>query len=159
MNPCPCGYINDLKKQCQCTAQAIQKYQKKISGPIKDRIDLIIEVPRLNKKDLLTKSTDTYNSSHNIKKRIQKAQEIQQNRHKSHTLNGKLSPKEQTLFCQIPKSSTQFLIQQIESGKITTRSRDKIVKIARTIADLSHSHIIEHSHILEASFLSNSKQI
>jgi magnesium chelatase family protein len=155
MNPCPCGYMNDSKKQCQCTAQSLQHYQKKLSGPIKDRIDLIIEVPRVKKKDLLNQSIDAYNSSPAMKQRILKAREVQQKRYKNNSLNGKINSKEQNQFCQIPEASTQFLAQQVENGEITARSRDKIIKIARTLADLSQHENIEHTHILEARFLTN----
>lgn len=152
MNPCPCGYLNDEKKQCSCTAQSINNYQKKISGPIYDRIDLKVDVPRVKPKDLLSSQSNSHYSSSEMNERILKAHQIQLNRYQSNLKNAYLSSSQLDTFCTIPNTSKLFLANEIDRGIITTRSKDKVIKIARTIADLESEKEIQHSHILEALF-------
>lgn len=150
MNPCPCGYYNDTKKQCSCTASQRNQYRKKISGPILDRFDIIIEVPRLNREDFT--NTDTLSSSV-IRTEIAAAYETQKKRKQSKLANSRLSANEKRNYCVLCKKSQDFLIQAIDSGKLTARSKDKVITIARTIADLSQEKHIQFRHILESMHL------
>ncbi len=150
MNPCPCGYYRDSKKECQCHVQQIQKYFKKISGPILDRIDLIIEVPRLEKQDLFSKNNEIENqyTSNKMRERILKSRKIQFERNKKS--NSMLTSKELIQFCKLDEKIKNLLGLAIEKGKLTGRSYDKVLKVARTIADLAGESEIKYAHVAEA---------
>ena len=147
MNPCPCGYYMDLQKECTCTPHVISRYWKKVSGPILDRIDIIIDVPRLMSHDFT--STQSHLSSEVMNDSIKHATSFQQDR-QGHVHNGLLSPKEIKQHCIINSECQSLLSQYVETGKLTGRSHDKILKIARTIADFNTSDSIKMGHILEA---------
>jgi magnesium chelatase family protein len=150
MNPCPCGYHKDEKVKCSCLVPQIKKYFKKVSGPILDRIDLIIEVPRLKKEDLFvntTKSENIYTTA-KIIERVETARNIQIKRNKK--TNAHLSVSKIDQFCQINQESQNLLGKAIEQGLLTGRSYHKILKIARTIADLENSTNITINHLCEA---------
>lgn len=151
MNPCPCGYFQDKKRPCKCTPLQIQRYIQKISGPLLDRIDLIISVPRLDPEDLSDLPTDTSHSSHKLRKIIQKSQNIQRQR-QDQKLNAFLSEKEIGSHCQIPKDSQKQLNLAVEKGLLSGRSYIKTIRVARTIADLSHCQNIQTEHVSEALF-------
>lgn len=150
MNPCPCGYYGDTEKACSCPPLTVQKYWKKISGPILDRIDLIIEVPRLKKKDFFDNNNDSPYTTQSMKKRIEKARENQYKRHASVLPNSRLSDGNLSKNCPLTHEMKIFLANAVEKGKLSARSHDKVIKVARTIADLNHDESINMSHILEA---------
>ncbi len=149
-NPCPCGYFGDNIKKCKCALNNIKKYQSKISGPIIDRIDLQIEVKRLNENEIM--STKLSESSENIKERVLKTKKIQSNRYKNLNIssNSHLSSKEIKHFCKTDKNGELILREAIKTFSLTARSFDRVLKVARTIADLGNSDIIKDEHILEA---------
>jgi magnesium chelatase family protein len=149
-NPCPCGYLNDPVKNCSCTPGQIIKYQKKISGPILDRIDLHIDVPRVE-TDKLT-SDSKAESSKNIKRRVEKARKIQLKRFKgtSRITNSEMTANEIKEYCKLSKESLELLKSAIERLYLSARSYTKILKIAKTIADLEESNNIKSHHIAEA---------
>ncbi len=147
MNPCPCGYYMDLQKECTCTPHVISRYWKKVSGPILDRIDIIIDVPRLTSHDFT--STQRHLSSEVMNDSIKHATSFQQDRQRR-VHNGLFSPKEIKQHCIIDAECQSLLSQYVETGKLTGRSHDKILKIARTIADFNTSDSIKMAHILEA---------
>jgi magnesium chelatase family protein len=147
MNPCPCGYYMDIKKNCMCTPYAISRYWKKISGPILDRIDIIIDVPRLTRDDFT--ATSSHLSSDVMGSSVLTALSFQQKR-QGPVYNGLLSSKGIKQHCMINSNCQSMLSQYVENGKLTGRSHDKILKIARTIADFNSSESVEMSHILEA---------
>ncbi|MFH1798085.1 MAG: YifB family Mg chelatase-like AAA ATPase [Candidatus Omnitrophota bacterium] len=152
MNPCPCGYFTDSKKTCQCTPHQIQRYLSKISGPLLDRIDIHLEVPRLNYEELSRKTNGE--SSQIIKKRVIKTNHIQKLRFKNKpahlAYNAYMKSKELESYCVLSKESEEILKTAILELGISARAYDKILKISRTIADMDNSTIIESPHISEA---------
>ncbi len=136
MNPCPCGYYGDYVKECSCSPIQIHKYLQKISGPLLDRIDIHIEVPRLT-KEKITSNTEG-ESSLKIKARVKKAREIQRERYKGMKINSnsELSVKGINKFCKLNEESENLLKNAIEKLGLSARAYHRIKKISRTIADL-----------------------
>ncbi len=151
MNPCPCGFYNDPEKKCRCTAYEVFRYQKKISGPLIDRIDLQISVPRLKIEQL--KSTQK-TKSQEIKNLITEAREIQKNRFKKANLNiltnAEMTSKHCEQMIQLNKEADDFIKQVFDKSLLSARGYFRILKVSQTIADLEKSQIIKLSHITEA---------
>jgi len=150
MNPCPCGYLGDQEKNCICSPAQIINYQKKISGPILDRIDLHVEVPRV-KFEKLSSNAPVENSK-TIKQRIQKARAIQQERFKNtaYITNSEMSSEAVKQFCQIDNASINLLRNAVDQMHLSARAYFRILKLARTIADLAEEKQILTPHIAEA---------
>ena len=148
MNPCPCGYYGDSSQKCHCSDTNMQRYIKKISGPILDRIDIVIEVPRLKKDDF--KQDESKVNSAIMKKRVLDCIKIQHKRHNKCIRNAELSPKEVMTHIQLNAQQKHFLGSCVEKGILTGRSYDKVIKIARTIADIEGSASINDQHLSEA---------
>lgn len=150
MNPCPCGYFTDPKKECHCTPYQIQRYLGKISGPLLDRIDIHLSVPRL-KYDELTQRRKG-DPSETIRERVNKARRIQENRYKNDSIlfNAHLESKSMDEYCILDKEGEELLKMAILELGISARAYDKILKVARTIADLEEKGPIEAGHISEA---------
>ncbi|MGD9569733.1 MAG: YifB family Mg chelatase-like AAA ATPase [Sedimentibacter sp.] len=150
MNPCPCGYLGDPTHECTCTQGQIDKYLGKISGPLLNRIDIQIEVSPVKYDDL--KNEKEEESSSEIKKRIIKARSIQQERYKELGIitNSELSGKYISKYCKINKESEQLLKDAFERLGLSARAYNKILKVARTIADLKECENIETKHVAEA---------
>ena len=149
MNPCPCGYFTDPKNECTCSPLQIQRYMSKISGPLLDRIDIHIEVPALSYKDLAQKtSTET---SSTIRQRVEAARNIQQKRFSRSKIhcNAQMSTRQIRSHCRIDSSSHRLLEMAIDKLGLSARAFTKILKVARTIADLEHSESIRSEHISE----------
>lgn len=149
-NPCPCGYANDSQKVCLCPSSLLTKYQKKISGPIMDRIDLHIEVPRLN-FDKLSETKNTEDSK-TICKRVISARKIQQQRFAGTKIftNAEMGNIELKKFCGLDQDSLNLLRNAVEKMHLSARSYNRILKISRTIADLDKSENISLKHLAEA---------
>lgn len=149
-NPCPCGYYGSAQRDCTCLPGHIHRYQKKISGPILDRIDLHIEVPEVNLLKL-DQPTDS-ESSHIIRKRVEQARSLQRARYQSSQVlaNADLGTKNLKSVCCLTQSANQLLLQAATKMGFSARSYNKIIKIARTIADLESSPQIEERHVGEA---------
>lgn len=149
-NPCPCGYQSDPEKRCNCSPNQIQRYQKKISGPLLDRIDIHIEVPRL-KFDKLCDEIKT-ESSAEVKKRVMTARARQGERFKNLKIkaNSEMGSKEIKEFCCIEDRAKDMLGLAVDSMRLSARVYHRILKIARTIADLAGEDIILKNHITEA---------
>lgn len=149
MNPCPCGR-GEVELGCTCKIDEKRRYLKKISGPLLDRIDLHVELKQLSQDELL--SAPAGESSAAIRARVIKAREIQLTRLKTYGkfCNSQLNSKELQIFCQLSRSSITLLRQAITQLKLSPRAYDRILKVARTIADLANSHNIEDAHIFEA---------
>lgn len=150
MNPCPCGYFTDPKRQCNCAPSQIQRYLSKISGPLLDRIDIHLEVPRLNVDRLTNKRCGE--NSEEIRSRAEKAHAVQKTRYKTDGIyfNAHLESKELERYCVLDKEGEELLKLAILELGISARAYDKILKVARTIADLDSKEIIEAHHISEA---------
>lgn len=147
MNPCPCGYLGDLDHTCRCTPQQIVRYQNKLSGPLLDRIDLHVDVPRVAYHDLHKKEEDVL-TSNRVRERIEQAHEKQYAR-QGH-LNARLSSKALDQYAALPEREEQFFLTACERLKLSMRSAKKIIKIARTIADLENQAVIQKAHLMEA---------
>lgn len=150
MNPCPCGYYGAKDKVCVCTSDQISKYINKISGPLLDRIDIHIEVQPI-KFDALS-SNRPIESSKDIKERVNKARDIQVQRYKDDKIycNSGLNPDLIKKYCFLDDESKNLLKNAFEKFGLSARAHDKILKLARTIADLDNKKNIEASHIAEA---------
>ena len=149
MNPCPCGYYGSKIKECSCTERQRHLYKSKLSGPMLDRFDIHIQVPQVDYEKLNQKPKE---SSSEIQKRVDKARKIQLNRYKEVEIysNSDLSPKLIDKYCNLDSKTSKVLNNSIEKLKLSTRAHSKILKVARTIADLDEKENIEHEHILEA---------
>lgn len=150
MNPCPCGYYGSPDKDCSCTPQMISKYMGKISGPLLDRIDIHIEVTpvKYNKLD----STEKTETSEQIKERVNKARKIQLNRYKEIGIfsNSELTPKLIEKHCKLDNEGKKILKNAFEKLGLSARAYGRILKVARTIADLDDKENIEVQHLAEA---------
>ncbi len=181
MNPCPCGFYGDKFRECTCTPEAVKKYQKRISGPLLDRIDLHIEVPRLSEDELLQMQQGE--ASEKIRERVCKARKVQENRF-THPLpqtpshytedtpphpadqaaqktpspqanrpvycNAQMGPAEIRAYCQPDEPVKELLRQAIQNLGLSARAYDRLLKVARTIADLENAEHITTSHVAEA---------
>jgi len=149
-NPCPCGYFGSAKKQCKCHPGQILKYQKKISGPIIDRIDLHIIVPEVPVQKLA--NAKKAEASHLIRHRVQNARNIQLKRFTGTNLtaNGQLNTRQIKQFCPLENQAQQLLLRAASTMNLSARSYNKVIKISRTIADLDNSRIIKTLHLAEA---------
>lgn len=149
MNPCPCGYYGSEEKQCNCTPTAIEKYLNRISGPLLDRIDLHVEVKTVKYKKI---TNDEPEKSEKIRERVNKARKIQQERYKKEKIysNAELTPKMIEKYCKIDQESDQILEKAFNKLGLSVRAYSRILKVARTIADLDEKENIEKQHILEA---------
>jgi len=150
MNPCPCGYFTDPKRECHCSPFQIQRYLSRISGPLLDRIDIHIEVPRLKLEHLTDRRRGE--PSEEIRKRVYRARAFQKKRYKDGDgrFNAHLESKELEKYCVLAKESEELLKLAILELGISARAYDKILKVSRTIADLEGKDIIEAHHISEA---------
>ncbi len=150
MNPCPCGFLGDPKRECTCTYLQIQRYRSKISGPLMDRIDIHMEVPSVQFRDL--SSSEGGQSSSEISERVEKAREIQTRRFhrmKIHT-NANMNSRQIRRFCAVDSESDGLLERAMDKFGLSARAHSRILKIARTIADLEESPDIHSQHVAEA---------
>ncbi len=151
MNPCPCGYLGDKEKQCTCSEFQISRYQSRLSGPLLDRIDLQVDVPRLTSAELLN-TQPTSESSEDIRKRVIQARKIQAERYKNDGIltNAELTSKLIKKYCQIDKQSAELLKAAVVKYQLSGRRYDRVLKLARTIADLDNSSDIKQTHLMQA---------
>lgn len=151
MNPCPCGFLGDSQKQCSCSEFQVQRYRARLSGPLLDRIDLQIEVPRLTPEELLNMK-DCAEPSVEIRKRVISARRTQAARYKNTNIltNSELNSDLIKQFCKIDKQSEEMLKNAIIKFNLSGRSYDRILKLARTIADLASEKNIQQGHISQA---------
>ena len=151
MNPCPCGFLGDKEKQCTCSDYQIQRYRSKLSGPLLDRIDLIINVPRLTTDELINTNTEAEPSA-KIRKRVIKAREIQAKRYEKEGIftNSELNAKQIKIYCKTDKKTTDFLKIAAQKFQLSGRKYSRILKLARTIADLDEKNDISLEHVTQA---------
>lgn len=150
MNPCPCGYYGSKEKECTCSSQAITKYMGKISGPLLDRIDICVEVSPVKYEKL--DSDEKIETSEMIKERVNKARKIQLERYKNIGIysNSELTPNLIEEHCKLDEKGKKILENAFNKLKLSARAYGRILKVARTIADLSENQNIEVNHIAEA---------
>lgn len=157
-NPCPCGYYGDAKRACKCLPGAISRYEKRVSGPILDRIDIHVEVPSVETQKLVgkQKGKKKVKDSKTIQKGVQAAREIQTKRFKEQSAsrrikaNSEMSTKEVKKYCVLSPECITMLRSAVASMNITARSYFKVIKVARTIADLAGERKISTNHLAEA---------
>jgi len=153
MNPCPCGFFNDKSRECRCTQPMIQRYMQKISGPLMDRIDIHIDVPAVNYKEM--RSVSEPEGSEPIRMRVLRAREIQlgrfavSTRHRIYS-NAQMTSRHIRTFCELSADCERLLERAMSQQGLTARAHDRILKVARTVADLEAAAAIEPKHIAEA---------
>ena len=151
MNPCPCGYYGDPKRECRCSPLQIQKYRNRISGPLLDRIDIHVEVPAVRYQEL--SSAERAEPSESIRSRIIKGRQIQQERFKGSAkvhCNANMRAKDLHKHCRLEPEAQDMLKMAITDLNFSARAYDRILKVSRTIADLDGSETIQTPHIQEA---------
>lgn len=150
LNPCPCGYFNDSRRDCICSQRQIARYLAKISGPLLDRVDLQVEVAALTTDEIA--SVDPGESSASIRDRVDAARQIQQDRFRRASIvcNAEMSTRHLRRACELDPPSRRLLLAAIERLGLSARAHDRILKVSRTIADLAGSERIDSSHVAEA---------
>jgi len=150
MNPCPCGYSSDDRHQCTCTPTKIHRYRSKISAPLLDRIDIHIEIPAVNYKELSSEYSGE--TSEKIKERVVKARKLQIERFYKEKIhyNSQMKPRHIKKYCSLTNSAKYILEKAMEKLRFSARAYSKILKVSRTIADLEEEDKIQSYHILEA---------
>ena len=150
MNPCPCGFFGHPTKNCTCSQNAVHRYLNKISGPMLDRLDLHVEVPPVDYNELSSNGSEE--TSAQIRERVNKARKIQTERYKGTgiTCNARLTPGALKNYCVMSEEASKYLGLSFERLSMSARAYDRILKVARTIADLEGSEIIEKPHIFSA---------
>src|SRR5450755_282111 len=150
MNPCPCGFFNDPVRECTCSATAIARYQKRISGPLLDRIDIHVEVPRIDYEKLADKRQ--VENSATVRARVQAARDRQLHRFSGTklTCNAEMGPAEVHTFCEVNEAGQKLLKSAMQQLHLSARAFHRVLKLSRTIADLAESSTIEANHIAEA---------
>jgi len=149
-NPCPCGYFNDPEKECTCTPSQIVSYRRKLSGPLMDRFDIFCWIPSLKYNDLI--SPDREGQSIEVKKRVEKAREIQKERFKEEMIltNSEMKIPQIKKYCQIDSKSQNILRKYVDSARLSARGYHRVLKVARTIADLDEKKNISFENVSEA---------
>ena len=148
MNPCPCGYLGDENGRCRCTAEQVARYRSRISGPLLDRIDMQIEVPRLPAERLAAAPTTAAEPSADVRARVEGARARQQAR--AAKPNAALGPRELERDCRLDDTSRALLTQVLQRLSLSARAYHRILKVARTIADLAGSDAVSTAHLSEA---------
>jgi len=150
MNPCPCGYYMDATRNCTCSVSKIRRYLQRISGPLLDRVDIQIEVPRLKRDELLTPANGEPSKA--VRLRVRRAREVQAGRFGETDIlcNAHMRPREIKGFCPLSEEVRGFLSKAIDQLGLSARAFDRVVKLSRTIADLEGAPDIGRQHVAEA---------
>ncbi len=150
MNPCPCGYFGDPVKECTCSFSTISRYQRRISGPLLDRIDIFAQVPRIEYEKLA--DDRLAEESERVRSRVEDARAIQRARFEGTrlTCNKEMTPVEVRQFCQVEQEAQSLLKAAMRQLALSARAFNRILKLARTIADLTDAPTISSSHLAEA---------
>jgi magnesium chelatase family protein len=148
MNPCPCGYLGDSSGRCKCSRDQVQRYRARISGPLLDRIDMHVEVPRVSQELLRHGTAGGEERSCSIRRRVVAAREMAMNR--SGRPNAWLSPQQIKRVCHLPDEGHRLIEQAMEKLGLSHRAYHRILKLARTIADLANAEDIAIAHLSEA---------
>jgi magnesium chelatase family protein len=150
MNPCPCGFRGDPKRQCNCTLMQIERYLSKISGPLLDRIDIHIEVPPVPFRELSNERSGTDSAA--IHQHVLRARDVQRERFRDQPggLNGTMTPRQIRRYCKLASEAESLLKAAMEEMGLSARAHDKILRVSRTIADLDGAETIGVPHLTEA---------
>ncbi|RNC63115.1 MAG: Competence protein ComM [Candidatus Dichloromethanomonas elyunquensis] len=150
MNPCPCGFLGDNGRQCTCTPLQINNYRRKVSGPLLDRFDLQVEVPRISFEELKQRKDPKRENSESVKVRIQKAREKQWERFESSRTNAEMTGRETKEVCALDRTGESLLKKIFEKNFFSARAHDRILRVARTVADMADSREIKVEHLAES---------
>ncbi len=154
LNPCPCGYAGDSIKQCTCSDTQISRYLQKLSGPLLDRIDIHLEVPRLSESELLDQPLEVpiSGTSEVIRERVVQARQIQAQRFKGQGIhaNAEMTPRQIKQYCALDSGGQALMQKAIQKMHLSARTFDRILRMSRTIADLVQSETVQAGHIAEA---------
>ena len=149
MNPCKCGWYGDPSGKCTCSQFAVDNYRSRISGPLLDRIDIVVEVPAVHFEELRNRAEAEPSSA--VKQRVHAARNIQNRRFgKGGMCNARMGPEEMRRYCALDDGCAALMKQAFDAMGLTARSYDRILKVARTVAELDGSETIEPQHIAEA---------
>ena len=151
MNPCPCGFAGDPRRGCVCTPSQFIKYRSKMSGPLLDRIDLQLEVPAVRWEEMTAAGGGE--SSAAIRSRVEQARRVQRERFKAEPgcfVNGQMSHRQVRRFCRLTAEGREILGRAVERLGLSARAHDRVLRVARTIADLEGTAEIEPDHLAEA---------
>jgi magnesium chelatase family protein len=150
MNPCPCGYLGDPKHTCKCSPMQIERYMARISGPLLDRIDLHIEVPAVAFQGLSAVAEGT--TSTEMRAQVNRARQMQRERFgpESHRLNSRMTSRQLRRYCVLEDESKNLLKSAMDELGLSARAHDRILRVARTIADLEGAEVIRPAHVVEA---------
>lgn len=151
-NPCPCGHYGDPERKCTCTPSQIAKYRRKLSGPLMDRIDIFITVPAVKYKKLISSDSQNQGQDQKIRERVARTRKIQNQRFSQEKifLNSEMNIPLIKKYCQLDSRSQNLLKKYVDSGKLSVRGYHRILKVARTIADMDSSENIRYDHLAEA---------
>ena len=152
MNPCPCGYFTDHRRECRCTPAQVQRYRTKISGPLLDRIDLHVEVAAVKTDELTSEGETQSEDTRDLRQRVIKLRKFQSKRLEKEGLyvNGQMNIKQIKKYCRMDSDAKNILKMAVSEMGFSARSYDRILKVARTIADMDERELIESNHISEA---------
>ena len=151
MNPCPCGYFGDLKRECRCGPVQVQRYRQRVSGPLLDRIDLHIEVPAVEYRDVASERIEETSAA--IRERIVRARQRQQERFRSDAnvnCNARMATRQLKQHCKLTQDSQDLIRVAMNELNLSARAYDRILKVSRTIADLDGKAEISPEHVSEA---------
>jgi magnesium chelatase family protein len=151
MNPCPCGYFGDLKRECRCGPAQVQRYRQRVSGPLLDRIDLHIEVPAVEYRDVASERIEETSAA--IRERIVRARQRQQERFRSDAnvnCNARMATRQLKQYCKLTQDSQDLIRVAMNELNLSARAYDRILKVSRTIADLDGKAEISPEHVSEA---------
>jgi magnesium chelatase family protein len=148
MNPCPCGYLGDPRHKCNCSPVVIERYMGRISGPLLDRIDLHIEVPAVPFAELSASADGT--SSAGMREQVSRARQVQRQRFGDGRLNAHMSSRQLRKHCALDEAGRALLKAAMEELGLSARAHDRILRVARTVADLEGSAEIKQGHVTEA---------
>ncbi len=150
MNPCPCGYYGDPVKQCSCPPMMVSRYQKRISGPLLDRIDIFVDVPRIEYEKLADDRLGEKGEV--VRGRVEAAREIQRQRFAGTrlTCNNEMTPVEVRQFCPVDSAAQSLLRAAMKQMSLSARAFHRVLKLSRTIADLAGAEQIQSQHLAEA---------